>query len=352
MYAAISSSQMMLIVAACTFVPLFIYLIYKFSIKEKSFEEVLEEQKRRSLEEEMRQKSEKVKKEKKFKKSWAKRKEKAETETVSESPPVEKKEIPQIEIIEPVEVKSPKQKNKKSANQNIENHIEKSKKAEVAVGAEKQEKKRDSEKEEVDKVKSVAKPVKIEKETDKAKNVVKPTETVKPKSEVNVEKSPSVPSTQTVSVPASTSNKKKKKEQVVEKDVPPLTVSKLLSLIKDADLETEGIQNLIDILLNKQKDASSWTKPNDQLADTKRNLQEKEQQLDLELRQNQAVVSKLKDLRDDYNTLKTKYAALEKSSQEKINKQQQDIQSFTSRLKQVQEQGAAEKEKSTQVSFS
>ncbi|GFS93874.1 uncharacterized protein NPIL_551981 [Nephila pilipes] len=84
--------------------------------------------------------------------------------------------------------------------------------------------------------------------------------------------------------------------------------------MKDADWDTERIHNLIDILLNKKKDASSWTKPNDQLADKKRNLQEKEQQLDLELRQNQAVVSKLKNLRDDYNTSKTKYSALEKSS--------------------------------------
>ena len=43
-------------------------------------------------------------------------------------------------------------------------------------------------------------------------------------------------------------------------EVAPMTASKLLLLIKESDLEAEEIQNLIDILLNKQKDTSSWTK--------------------------------------------------------------------------------------------
>ncbi|KAF8786428.1 hypothetical protein HNY73_008144 [Argiope bruennichi] len=342
-YSSISSPQVAMILAVCTFVPFIIYLIYKFSIKEKSFEEVLEEQKRRSLEEELRQKSDKTKKEKKFKRSWAKKKEKAEPEPTSEPPQVEvKKEIPIIEIIEPVEVKAPKQKGKKSAEQNSEsNHVDKTKKAEVAVGAEKQEKKEESEK-----VKASAKSAKVEKEAEKVKAVSKPVETVKPKEEVVVEKSaPSNPPQASVS--ASTSSKKKKKEPV-EKDVAPLTASKVLSLIKDAELDTEEIQNLIDILLNKQKDSTKWTKRNDQLADAKKSLHEREQQLDLELRQNQAVVSKLKDLRDEYNLLKTKYVTLEKTNQEKINKQHQEIQTYATRLKQVQDQCAAEKEKFAQ----
>lgn len=98
MYSTLQSSSVALIAVACTIVPFLIYLVYKFSIKEKSFEEVLEEQKRQSLEEEQRIKSERAKKEKKFKRSWTKKKEKPEPEQLNVAA---QQEIPQIEIIEP-----------------------------------------------------------------------------------------------------------------------------------------------------------------------------------------------------------------------------------------------------------
>lgn len=347
-----------------------VVFIYKFSIQEKSFEEVIEEQKRRKLEEEQQQKLKKTKKEKIFKRSWLnKKKDKAERDPTPDSVSIEKKDIPSIEIIEPKESKPVKQKNKKSspsANPNA-TAVEKT---EVAVGTDSpiQNKKKESpttdkrkdgimsdkkkeipvadkkkevlivEKKEAPIVEKKKEVSSEEKETEKSKFVNKQTEVLKSKENVSMQSTAPNP------------NKRKRKEQTEKATiVETLTASKLLSLIKEAALDTDEIQNLIDILLNKQKDSANWTKKNDQLANTKRDLQEKEQQLDLELRQNQAVVLKLKDVREEYNQLKVKYSSLEKSSQEKISKQQQEIQHFTTRVKQIQEQLVAEKEKTAQL---
>lgn len=97
--------------------------------------------------------------------------------------------------------------------------------------------------------------------------------------------------------------------------------------------------------------ASICFQKNDQLASTKKDLQEKEQQLDFEHSQKQAVVLKLKDVREEYNQFKAKSTAVEKSFQEKITKHQQEVTNLSSRIKQLQEQLAAEKEKTNQVFF-
>jgi len=319
------------------------YLIYKVGFVEKSFEEVIEEQKRRSIEEELKQKSEKVKKEKKFKKTWGKKsKEKSEPEVPSAFIPETKDVATDIEIIEPKEVKPMKQ-SKKSKASSVENSPsqEKARKPETSQVQEKVKKQESSLVQ--DKVKKsetsvvLGKPVQEKKKTEAEKVVIEPPkvevkETVPLPTTAAVQKHVTV---QAVSQPSSNVQKKKKKEQV-EKDAVPLTTSKLLTLIKQTDLETEEIQNLIDALLNKQKDSSGWTKVNDFVAVTKKNLLEKEQLLDLEQRQHQAVTSKLKDLREEYNAFRAKMSALDKANQEKITRQQQDIQNLSTRIKQVQ----------------
>lgn len=67
------------------------------------------------------------------------------------------------------------------------------------------------------------------------------------------------------------------------------------------------------------------------------------------MKQNQAAISKVKDLRDENNTLRTRLNTQEKFNSEKINKMQQDVQALTARNKQLQEQLLAEKEKSSKV---
>ncbi|XP_035219489.1 ribosome-binding protein 1-like isoform X1 [Stegodyphus dumicola] len=321
-------------------VVILVYLIYTYSIAEKSFEEVIEEQKRRSIEEELQQKLEKSKKEKKFKKTWGKKsKEKVEQEVVPEKVSIQEnnEDVAPIEIIEPKETKPVKQKSKSKGNIPSATPLNADKPKKVdAVVPEKtvSEKKKDA--------------LPVVKETEKIKTEPKAAEVLKPKVEEIVESVSVSNAVQAVSAPTVTAGKKKKKEQV-DKDIIPLTTSKLLSLIKESELDTEEIQTLIDILLNKQKDSTGWTKPNDPLAITKKNLLEKEQLLDQELRQNQTMTTKLKDLREEYNQVKTKLSAQEKVSQEKISRQQQDIQALNLRVKQVQEQLAAEKEKHSQI---
>lgn len=71
--------------------------------------------------------------------------------------------------------------------------------------------------------------------------------------------------------------------------------------------------------------------------------------LDQESQQKQAVTTKLKDLREEYNALKAKCTAQEKSNAETVKKLQQDVQQLSSKIKQVQDQLVAEREKSSQV---
>lgn len=85
------------------------------------------------------------------------------------------------------------------------------------------------------------------------------------------------------------------------------------------------------------------------MATAKKNLHEKEQLLDQESQQKQAVTTKLKDLREEYNAMKAKYTAQEKANAETIKKLQQDIQQLSSTTKQMKEQLVAEREKSSQV---
>lgn len=85
------------------------------------------------------------------------------------------------------------------------------------------------------------------------------------------------------------------------------------------------------------------------MATAKKNLHEKEQLLDQESQQKQAVTTKLKDLREEYNAMKAKYTAQEKANAETIKKLQQDVQQLSSKTKQMQEQLVAEREKSSQV---
>lgn len=315
------------------------YVVYRIGIGEKSFEEVIEEQKKRSIEEELlkkEQKSEKGKKEKKFKKTWGKKsKERTESEMLLE--PIQIAETKNldtdIEIIEPKEVKSMKQKNKSksaSTQHSFDVAVQEKVKVDSSPIREKYvaEKKVTSDVEKIDTEPRIEDPKEVQ-----IKEAVQP---------------PPVISTLTLTPPASVSHKKKKKEHV-EKDSSPMTASKIISIVKGNELEAEEIQNLIDALLNKQKDNSGWTKKNDTLAITKKNLHEKEQMLDQELRQNQVVTSKLKELREDYNALKTKLTAQEKSSSEKVSRLQQDIQSLTTKTKQMQDQLATERKKISQI---
>lgn len=58
---------------------------------------------------------------------------------------------------------------------------------------------------------------------------------------------------------------------LTDKVVVTLSTSKVLPLIEKNELETEEIQNIIDVL-NKQKDSSGWIKKYNPVAITKKKL--------------------------------------------------------------------------------
>lgn len=207
------------------------YVVYRIGIAEKSFEEVIEEQKKRSMEEELKQKSEKTKKEKKFKKTWGKKnKEKSESES---SPTIlvteaKDKEI-DYEIIEPKETKSTKQRNKpktaSSNHQSLDMHVqEKNNKVDVSpvilkpVAEKATPEQKVSEASKQVKVSEAPKQVKVSEAPKQVKNSeipkqVKDNETSK-QVEVKEVVHPSPVMAVQTSSPAPISQKKKKKEQV------------------------------------------------------------------------------------------------------------------------------------------
>lgn len=319
-----------------------IYFISAFGTKEKSFEEALEEQKRRSLEEELQQKQEKGRKdrEKKFKK-WNKRKEKTEMQDS------EKVEIPvhdsqtnelvgEIEIVEPREILQ-RRKVKASYKGNA-TKLDSSPLDEVEMLENLAKPSGDAKAVNGEKRKTEKLPVK---EKDVVRVDVREKEAVKIK--VSEPQVPAPVNDDSVLVlpeasPVTPSKKKKKEGSDKNIDLAGFTVSRLLQFLKEAELGDEESQMLIDVLLNKQKGASEWKKKNDPLATVKKQLQEKEQAFEVEASQRQAATAKLKELKQEYAQEKTRASTQERLLQDKVNQQFQENKMLTQRIKQIQEQ--------------
>ncbi|XP_041353796.1 kinectin-like isoform X2 [Gigantopelta aegis] len=364
--------------AGCVLSAILIYLISVFAMKEKTFEEVLEEQRRRNEEEKLKLKNEKrAEKEhkKKFKKGKDKSKEKEKGSQGSDTEyTVEQKMVNleiEPEIIEPTETLSlttKKSKTKKSQKPILLNKEEK-----PLIATDKQSKelqhKTIAPKDEVELKHEHAQSTTKEKVTTEHTKVTatkdkhtteqqnkpsKKSSDVKPeKVEEKVIKEKAAKIEKQAERTVETARKShdepdkkrsKAKSGTVSEESRPLNGTSLLATVESATLNSQEIQALIDVLLNRQgSDARSkdWNKKSqkgDPMFLLKKQLEERERSLQQEQALAMSANSKMKELNQQLLTEKTKLSTLEKCYQEKVGHQAREIEALHARMQQSHEQ--------------
>ncbi|XP_058447505.1 ribosome-binding protein 1 isoform X1 [Malaya genurostris] len=149
------------------------------------------------------------------------------------------------------------------------------------------------------------------------------------------------------------SNKKKKNELITQQLAAEVqdaaNVQSLVRILAKADLPRNDIQILIDFLLNKQqdtltKDPSEWNDPSDPLQKLKKQLQEKENQLQEEQKGSAGLHAKLKELRQELNSDKVQHSSLIKSYNEELHAKRIEQQNLQQQLQILSEKFTAEKQ--------
>lgn len=342
----------MVVIGAVVFVisAVLIYLISAFTMKEKTFEEVIAEQKRQQEAEKEKAKLEK-KQEKDVRRKF-KKKEKSKDKSPQSSPKPsahvpdhEEKDHKMVElelepeIIEPLEAKPLKQSKKKDkpAKSILHNKDEKTPvlpdslmKQIIHTGPPPKddlELKHVHEKEQKPKKE---KPVKHETEL-KAKPVIVEEMVMKLETQVHA------------AAPPPESRASFKHQGSTGKDN-----SDLIASVKTTGFSDGEVQSLIDILLSKQGAtgfASDWNKKShkgDPVTLLKKQLEEKERSLQEAQQMAMSADTKLKEIRHELNQEKMHSLSLEKSSADKMDNQKLEVQALQTRMQHTHEQHMVE----------
>ncbi|XP_060553042.1 ribosome-binding protein 1-like isoform X3 [Ruditapes philippinarum] len=126
--------------------------------------------------------------------------------------------------------------------------------------------------------------------------------------------------------------------------------SKLIASVKSATLSDQDAQSLIDILLIKQGGSpatlsADWNKKSqkgDPVALLRKQLEEKERALQEEQQMVMAGNTKIKEIRQELNQEKMKYQALEKSYKDKMEYQGREVQALHARIQHTHDQHTVE----------
>ncbi|XP_026296866.1 kinectin isoform X6 [Apis mellifera] len=148
------------------------------------------------------------------------------------------------------------------------------------------------------------------------------------------------------------SKKAKKKNDILAQiggDKDAVNVSLLMPLVQKAELSRSEIQILIDQLLNKQMDNpsehSEWTEGRaDPVIKLKKQLAEKEKALADEHEANIAFQNKLKELRAELNSERSRLSANVRQLEEALNAKCTETQTLHTRMQHILESHAAEKQ--------
>ncbi|XP_064602919.1 ribosome-binding protein 1-like isoform X3 [Liolophura sinensis] len=363
-----------LIAAAVSFIILVIlvYLISVFGMREKSFDEVMAEQKRRQEEELLKSRSEK-KAEKESKKKWSRRKTEktrekglysqseviVETSTVSVKPKTLEYD-PDPEIINPEDFPFKETKVTKSKNKKTKSIlVNKEEKAPVSneLHAPSLFHPSAPPKDEVElRHKTVTEEHKVTKKQEErpskgdgkiletSSHVVKE-EMIRATTDVQHTSSTLLNSSMT-----KTADKKKTKAHGGSGDAEATyTTNRLISAVRSATLNDVEVQTMIDILLNKQQGSAAietWSKKSqkgDPVALLKKQLEEKERALQEEQQLAMAANNKLKEVKQEIAQEKARYSSLEKKTGEKMSLQAKEIQALHARMQQTHETHMVEK---------
>lgn len=122
--------------------------------------------------------------------------------------------------------------------------------------------------------------------------------------------------------------------------------SKLIASVKSASLNDNETQSLIDILLTKQGmtpavSSTDWNKKSqkgDPVALLRKQLEEKERSLQEEQQMLMAANTKLKEIRQELNQEKMKYQTMEKNFKDKMEYQGREVQALHSRIQHTHDQ--------------
>ncbi|XP_076314102.1 uncharacterized protein LOC143226688 isoform X4 [Tachypleus tridentatus] len=128
-------------------------------------------------------------------------------------------------------------------------------------------------------------------------------------------------------------------ENGVEKEVV-MTSERLLHMLENISLTDEENQMLIDVLANKQSGNSEWTtvQKNDPVATLKRQLADREKQLDIEQTRAEAANAKMLELKEELGREKSHLMTVEKSLQEKVTQLERENKTLKFNIQQSCEQ--------------
>ncbi|GLG99090.1 Uncharacterized protein GBIM_05620, partial [Gryllus bimaculatus] len=151
---------------------------------------------------------------------------------------------------------------------------------------------------------------------------------------------------ESAAIPVKEKNRKKKSElatlQQMSGDRDGINMSLLLPIVQKAELSRSEIQILIDHLLNKQQNAGAtdaeWIEGRqDPVVKLKKQLAEKEKQLAEELSASQGVQAKLKELRQELNTERSRLSHSCRQLEEALLAKTNEAQALATRLQHNQE---------------
>ncbi|KAF3429202.1 hypothetical protein E2986_01409 [Frieseomelitta varia] len=326
-----------------------IVLVSMFGIKEKSYEEAIAEQRKLpddlllNKKDKSKEKKHKNKAGKKVKEKKEEKEEKDDKEEKSEH--VQFEENPQILPLEPLLRKENLQQIGQS-----ESIINKSPK-ETPTKLKKNVK--DSVKKKDDNVKEEKKEMVNNTNTPPVVNKDSVKE-VKEQKEIPVKdvKEATKETSLSVQLTNKESKKAKKKNDILAQiggDKDAVNVSLLMPLVQKAELSRSEIQILIDQLLNKQMDNpsehSEWTEGRaDPVIKLKKQLAEKEKALADEHEANIAFQNKLKELRAELNSERSRLSANVRQLEEALNAKVTEAQTLHTRMQHILESHAAEKQ--------
>ncbi|XP_035695226.1 ribosome-binding protein 1-like isoform X2 [Branchiostoma floridae] len=162
-------------------------------------------------------------------------------------------------------------------------------------------------------------------------------------------KAEAAPLAQQVVAPAPSKKKKTTKIEAavtVAGDAPGMTavMDSLVTSVQAAKLSDVEMQQLVDIMLTKQgRKASDWAKAGQKADSVKKDDVEKK--LQDEQKQVLAAHQKMKELRQELQQERVRFSTQETALQQKVSQQQQEIQALYTRMKTTHEQHLAENQK-------
>ncbi|XP_076097721.1 uncharacterized protein LOC143067947 isoform X7 [Mytilus galloprovincialis] len=329
-----------------------IYLISAFGFKEKSYEEAIAEQKKR-----LEAEQDKVRKEKKAekeKKKGKKSKDKPKEKNLQQvnDPEHERKMVNleiEPEIIEPQLSSDQESKPKSKAKANKSPKpilLNKDEKSKVAPQMQETIHFKAVPKDEVELLHEHGKERKTSLSKPKKEEKVK-IETKEAKKAQPVVENMVIVQTQKLQAAAPTPERKAKK--ALENDV-----RQIVSSIQSASLNDGEIQKLIEILLNRQSGTEqsttieSWNKKGqkgDPIALLKKQLEEKEKGLQEEQQLAMSSNNKYKELKQEVQKDKARFASIEKQYQEKVAGKEQEFQALQLRMQTAINENMADRNK-------